>query len=173
MWEQGRGVTRLLSSVRARAAGRAFARADPLNDHHSPSGLPFSFALEIYASQSTMRLLLRSLRPLSVRSSLVTSAPTPSTLLSSSPSLASSSSSRAFSSSPAHSLITSGNVRRPRSAHKKHVRVGRGQGQQTGEGKGRGTKGQNARAGPGPHRAFQGGETPVTLQFPKRGFFNL
>ena len=32
--------------------------------------------------------------------------------------------------------------------------------------------GQNSRAGPGPGRAFEGGQTPITKLFPKRGFVN-
>ena len=35
-----------------------------------------------------------------------------------------------------------------------------------------GHKGQNARSGAGPHRSFEGGQTPITKLFPKRGFFN-
>lgn len=53
------------------------------------------------------------------------------------------------------------------------TRVGRGEGAQEGEGKGRGTKGQGARAGRGTTRAFEGGQTPLTRMYPKRGFFNL
>lgn len=51
-------------------------------------------------------------------------------------------------------------------------RVGRGQGSGYGGTSGKGHKGQNSRAGPGPKRAFEGGQTPISKRFPKRGFFN-
>lgn len=53
------------------------------------------------------------------------------------------------------------------------IRVGRGEAAETGEGKGRGTKGQGARAGRGTTFAFEGGQTPLTKMYPKKGFFNL
>jgi len=51
-------------------------------------------------------------------------------------------------------------------------RVGRGQGSGYGRTAGRGHKGQNARSGRGPGIAFEGGQTPITKLFPKRGFIN-
>ena len=60
-------------------------------------------------------------------------------------------------------------------AHKQSNRVGRGHGSGKGKTAGRGMNGQNARAGSGPHRAFEGGQNPLTQRMPfKRGvgFFN-
>jgi ribosomal protein L15 len=51
-------------------------------------------------------------------------------------------------------------------------RVGRGQGSGHGGTSGRGHKGQKARSGPGPRLGFEGGQTPITKLFPKRGFVN-
>ncbi len=60
-------------------------------------------------------------------------------------------------------------------AHKQSKRVGRSHGSGKGKTAGRGMNGQNARAGSGPHRAFEGGQNPLTQRMPfKRGvgFFN-
>jgi large subunit ribosomal protein L15 len=60
-------------------------------------------------------------------------------------------------------------------AHKQGKRVGRGHGSGKGKTAGRGMNGQNARAGSGPHRAFEGGQNEITRRMPfKRGvgFFN-
>ncbi|KDQ33725.1 hypothetical protein PLEOSDRAFT_1073905 [Pleurotus ostreatus PC15] len=51
-------------------------------------------------------------------------------------------------------------------------RVGRGQGSGHGGTAGRGHNGQKSRAGPGPHASFEGGQTPITKRFPKRGFYS-
>lgn len=52
-------------------------------------------------------------------------------------------------------------------------RVGRGYGSgHGGHESGRGTKGQNSRSGGGVRLAFEGGQTPVWMRFPKRGFHN-
>ena len=51
-------------------------------------------------------------------------------------------------------------------------RVGRGQGSGYGGTSGRGHKGQKARSGPGIRPSFEGGQTPITKLFPKRGFVN-
>jgi len=51
-------------------------------------------------------------------------------------------------------------------------RVGRGQGSGYGRTAGRGANGQNSRSGPGPKLSFEGGQTPITKLFPKRGFVN-
>ncbi|EGG11344.1 uncharacterized protein MELLADRAFT_115198 [Melampsora larici-populina 98AG31] len=48
-------------------------------------------------------------------------------------------------------------------------RVGRGQGSGYGGTAGRGHKGQNANKGNSPRLAFEGGQTPITRLFPKRG----
>ena len=60
-------------------------------------------------------------------------------------------------------------------AHKKSKRVGRGHGSGKGKTAGKGMNGQKARAGSGPHRAFEGGQNEMTRRMPfKRGvgFFN-
>ena len=60
-------------------------------------------------------------------------------------------------------------------AHKESKRVGRGHGSGKGKTAGRGMGGQNARAGSGAHRAFEGGQNEMTRRLPfKRGvgFFN-
>ncbi|KAJ8507173.1 hypothetical protein ONZ45_g10425 [Pleurotus djamor] len=59
----------------------------------------------------------------------------------------------------------------PRSQHSQK-RVGRGQGSGYGGTAGRGNNGQKSRAGPGPSASFEGGQTPITKRFPKRGFVN-
>ncbi|KAL5635710.1 hypothetical protein ACGC1H_004502 [Rhizoctonia solani] len=52
-------------------------------------------------------------------------------------------------------------------------RLGRGQGSGRGGTSGRGHKGQKARSGNGkPKAGFEGGQTPLSRRFPKRGFFN-
>lgn len=60
-------------------------------------------------------------------------------------------------------------------ARKARKRVGRGHGSGRGKTAGRGMNGQKARAGRGPHRAFEGGQNELTRRMPfKRGvgFFN-
>ena len=53
-------------------------------------------------------------------------------------------------------------------------RVGRGYGSgRGGHESGRGTKGQNSRSGGGVRVGFEGGQTPVWMRFPKRGFNNV
>jgi len=52
-------------------------------------------------------------------------------------------------------------------------RVGRGYSAGAGgHSAGRGTKGQNSRSGKGVRPGFEGGQTPVWMRFPKRGFRN-
>lgn len=51
-------------------------------------------------------------------------------------------------------------------------RVGRGQGSGYGGTSGRGHKGQKARSGSSLRQGFEGGQTPITKLFPKRGFIN-
>ncbi len=52
-------------------------------------------------------------------------------------------------------------------------RVGRGYGSgHGGHESGRGTKGQNSRSGGGVRLGFEGGQTPIWMRFPKRGFRN-
>jgi large subunit ribosomal protein L15 len=53
-------------------------------------------------------------------------------------------------------------------------RVGRGYGSgRGGHASGRGTKGQKSRSGGGPRLGFEGGQTPIWMRFPKRGFCNF
>ncbi|KAH7927717.1 ribosomal protein L15 [Leucogyrophana mollusca] len=60
----------------------------------------------------------------------------------------------------------------PKSQHAQK-RLGRGQGSGKGGTSGRGHKGQKARSGNGkPKAGFEGGQTPITKRFPKRGFVN-
>jgi len=52
-------------------------------------------------------------------------------------------------------------------------RIGRGYGSgHGGHSAGRGTKGQNSRSGGGVRVGYEGGQTPVWMRFPKRGFTN-
>lgn len=52
-------------------------------------------------------------------------------------------------------------------------RVGRGYGSgRGGHESGRGTKGQNSRSGNRVRPGFEGGQTPIWMRFPKRGFRN-
>ncbi len=56
-----------------------------------------------------------------------------------------------------------------------HRRKRVGRGYSSGHGgheSGRGTKGQNSRSGGGVRIGFEGGQTPVWMRFPKRGFRN-
>ncbi|PVU88849.1 hypothetical protein BB561_005670 [Smittium simulii] len=70
--------------------------------------------------------------------------------------------------------LSLGDLRDNYGSKKKKKRLGRGPGSGSGKTAGRGHKGQNARAGnsnPGP--GFEGGQTPLTKKFPKRGFTNI
>ena len=57
-------------------------------------------------------------------------------------------------------------------AKKKNKRVGRGSGSQ-GKTSGKGHKGQKSRSGVSLSRWFEGGQTPLKLRVPKRGFKNI
>ena len=57
-------------------------------------------------------------------------------------------------------------------ANKKPFRKGRGHGSGNGKTAGRGHKGQNARAGGGVRPGFEGGQMPLYMRIPKRGFNN-
>ena len=57
-------------------------------------------------------------------------------------------------------------------ARKQRKRVGRGTSSGTGKTAGRGQKGQNARSGGGKKPGFEGGQTPLFMRLPKRGFTN-
>lgn len=52
------------------------------------------------------------------------------------------------------------------------TRVGRGLGSGLGKTAGKGHKGQNARSGGGTRPGFEGGQKPLYLRLPKRGFYN-
>lgn len=52
-------------------------------------------------------------------------------------------------------------------------RVGRGMASGTGKTSGRGHKGQNARSGGGVRPGFEGGQNPLYMRLPKRGFTNV
>ena len=52
-------------------------------------------------------------------------------------------------------------------------RVGRGIGSGKGKTSGRGVKGQKARTGHSTVRGFEGGQTPIHMRLPKRGFTNI
>jgi large subunit ribosomal protein L15 len=56
-------------------------------------------------------------------------------------------------------------------AHKKRMRVGRGPGSGKGKTAGRGVKGQKSRTGVA-LRGFEGGQMPLHMRMPKRGFNN-
>jgi large subunit ribosomal protein L15 len=56
-------------------------------------------------------------------------------------------------------------------AHKKRMRVGRGEGSGKGKTGGRGVKGQKSRSGVA-IGAFEGGQMPLYMRMPKRGFNN-
>ncbi len=55
---------------------------------------------------------------------------------------------------------------------KNRKRVGRGPGSGTGKTAGRGQKGQQSRSGGGVHPRFEGGQMPLHMRLPKRGFTN-
>ena len=52
-------------------------------------------------------------------------------------------------------------------------RIGRGHGSGNGKTAGKGHKGQKARAGRGIRPGFEGGQMPLTMRLPKRGFTNI
>ncbi len=57
-------------------------------------------------------------------------------------------------------------------SRKKHVRPGRGIGSGLGKTAGKGSKGQHARSGGVKRPGFGGGQKPLYLRVPKRGFHN-
>ena len=62
-------------------------------------------------------------------------------------------------------------IRDNEGAHKKRMRVGRGPGSGKGKTAGRGVKGQKARSGVA-LGGFEGGQMPLHMRMPKRGFNN-
>ena len=57
-------------------------------------------------------------------------------------------------------------------SHKARVRVGRGLGSGLGKTAGKGQKGQKSRSGGVKRPGFEGGQRPLYLRLPKRGFYN-
>ena len=57
-------------------------------------------------------------------------------------------------------------------SQKKHIRVGRGLGSGLGKTSGKGQKGQKSRSGGVKRPGFEGGQRPLYLRLPKRGFYN-
>ena len=64
------------------------------------------------------------------------------------------------------------NISDNKGARTKRKRVGRGIGSGRGKTCGRGHKGQKSRSGGRPRLGFEGGQTPLRLRLPKRGFHN-
>ncbi len=65
-------------------------------------------------------------------------------------------------------------LRPSKGAKHRKKRVGRGYGSGLGgHESGRGTKGQNSRSGGGTRLGYEGGQTPIWMRFPKRGFRNV
>lgn len=69
-------------------------------------------------------------------------------------------------------MLTLNNLSSPKGAHRNTKRIGRGQGSGQGTQAGKGHKGQKARAGGGVRPGFEGGNMPLYLRLPKRGFKN-
>lgn len=65
------------------------------------------------------------------------------------------------------------NLRPAKGAVKSDKRVGRGQGAGTGGTSTRGHKGAKSRSGYKSKRAFEGGQMPLQMRLPKRGFKNV
>ncbi|KAF7322742.1 Ribosomal-L18e/L15P domain-containing protein [Mycena chlorophos] len=70
------------------------------------------------------------------------------------------------------SRISLRNLKPQLGSQQNQKRVGRGQGSGYGRTAGRGMNGQKSRSGPGIRPGFEGGQTPITKLFPKRGFVN-
>jgi len=61
----------------------------------------------------------------------------------------------------------------PKIKRNSRIRVGRGIGSGKGKTSGRGVKGQKARTGHHSVRGFEGGQTPIYMRLPKKGFANI
>jgi len=61
----------------------------------------------------------------------------------------------------------------PKIKRQEKIRVGRGIGSGKGKTSGRGVKGQKARTGHHSIKGFEGGQTPVHMRLPKKGFVNV
>lgn len=69
-------------------------------------------------------------------------------------------------------MLTLNNLQSPKGSTKKNKRIGRGQGSGQGTQAGKGHKGQKARAGGGVRLGYEGGQMPIYMRLPKRGFSN-
>ncbi len=70
-------------------------------------------------------------------------------------------------------MITLSNLRPASGSIHKEKRIGRGQGSGHGGTSTRGHKGGQSRSGYSRKRAFEGGQTPIQMRVPKRGFKNI
>jgi large subunit ribosomal protein L15 len=70
-------------------------------------------------------------------------------------------------------MITLSSLKNRPGSRKKPKRVGRGSGSGMGKTCGRGQKGQKSRSGGKPHPWFEGGQMPLQMRLPKRGFTNI
>ncbi len=61
----------------------------------------------------------------------------------------------------------------PKIKRNSRIRVGRGIGSGKGKTSGRGVKGQKARTGHHSMKGFEGGQTPIYMRLPKKGFKNV
>lgn len=61
----------------------------------------------------------------------------------------------------------------PKIKRSSKIRVGRGIGSGKGKTSGRGVKGQKARTGHHSVKGFEGGQTPIFMRLPKKGFKNV
>ncbi|CAI5536142.1 unnamed protein product [Closterium sp. Naga37s-1] len=112
-----------------------------------------------------------------LRSPLPNSAPFHASLLAAASSrafraAAFSASAQAASSGGSGGLLTLNALADREGARRTGKRVGRGMGSGKGKTAGRGHKGQKARAGRNPKIGFEGGQTPLRIRLPKRGFHN-
>ena len=73
---------------------------------------------------------------------------------------------------PPEGVMALNNLRDNPSAKWDQVRLGRGNGSGKGKTAGRGHNGQKSRSGGGPNLGFEGGQTPLPLTLPKKGFVN-
>lgn len=70
-------------------------------------------------------------------------------------------------------MLTLNNLSSPKGSHRNTKRLGRGIGSGQGRTAGKGDKGQKARSGGGVRPGFEGGNMPLYLRLPKRGFKNF
>lgn len=73
---------------------------------------------------------------------------------------------------PKEGVLALNNLRDNSGARRDQVRVGRGRGSGKGKTSGRGHNGQKSRSGNALRIGFEGGQTPLRLTLPKRGFVN-